>query len=70
MAQYSVLLLDSDGCETANDLIDGLAAAKKQAKYLLSDTYAASVESTHETLRTQKVEVRSENGECLWDVFR
>ena len=70
MAQYNVLLLDSDGCETVNDLIDGLPAAKKRAKYLLSDAFADSVESTHEALQTKKVEVRSENGECLWDVFR
>jgi len=69
MAEYNVVLLDKDGCETANDLIDGLPAAKKRAKYLLSDDFAAAVESTHDTLGTVKAEVRNQAGECLWDAF-
>jgi hypothetical protein len=69
MTEYKVLLLDNDGCETAIDLIDGLPAAKKRASYLLSDTLAAAVDSTHETLGTKKLEIRNAAGECLWDAF-
>ncbi len=69
MAEYNVVLLDKDGCETASDLIEGLPAAKKRAKFLLSTDFAASVESTHEVLGTEKVEIRNEAGECLWDAF-
>lgn len=67
MTTYNVVLLDKDGYETANDVVDGLPAAKKTAAYLLSADYAKAVESTHETLGTDKVEVRNESGECVWD---
>ncbi len=72
MAEYNVVLLDRDDCETTNDVVDGLSAAKKRAKYLLSDAYADAVESTHDDLGTVKVkvEVRDGRGECLWDTFR
>lgn len=70
MAEYSVVLLDSDGCETVNDLVETLPAAKARAKYLLSDDFARSIESTHETQGTAKVEIRNASGECLWDAFR
>lgn len=69
MAEYNVILLDKDGCETVNDLIEAMPAAKKRAKYLLTDAFADSVESTHDTLGTEKVEIRNEAGECLWDAF-
>lgn len=67
MAQYNVVLLDRDGFDIVNDLVDGLPAAKKTANYLLSADFAKTVESTHETLGTTKVEVRNESGECIWD---
>lgn len=69
MAQYNVVLLDRDGCETVNDVVDGMAAAKKRARYLMSESFAFDVGSTHETLGSYKTEVRAENGECLADFF-
>jgi hypothetical protein len=67
--EYTVVLIDKDGCNTANDLVEGLRSAKKRAAYLLSYAFATSVGSTHEMLGTQKVEVRNEAGDCLWDAF-
>ena len=69
MAEYNVVLLDRDGCETVNDLVETMPAAKKRARHLLSDDFARHVESTHKDLGTYKVEVRSQIGECLWDAF-
>jgi len=69
MAEYSVVLLDRDGCETVNDTVDGMPAAKKRAKYLLSPAFAGSVGTTHDVLLTSKVEIRDQVGKCLWDAF-
>ncbi len=69
MVEYTVLLLDKDGCETANDLVHSMAAAKSRAKYFLSDGFAHQVESTHQVLGSHKVEIRDASGECLWDSF-
>lgn len=69
-AEYNVLLLDMDGCETVSDLVDGLPAARKHAKYLLSEDFPAAVENTQDALGTLKVEIRNQAGECLWDAFR
>ena len=71
MAEYDVVLQDADGCDICTDLEYGLAAAKKRAKYLLSEDHAHAIGTTHDDLRTYKVEVQAtRTGECLWDAFR
>lgn len=69
-AKYQVLLLDKDGYHITNPFeADTLKAAKERAKYLLSDEWATTAETTHETLGTKKVEIRNQAGECVWDDF-
>lgn len=71
MGEYDVVLIDRDGCDICADLIEGLAAAKARAKYLLSDDHAKQIGTDHETLGTYKVEVQAtRTGACLWDAFR
>ena len=70
MTQYSVVLLDMNDKETANSLADNLTAARGQAKYYLSNDFVRYVETTHEDLQTEKVEIHNESGECLWGRFR
>ncbi len=52
MAEYDVVLKDADGCDICTDLEYGLAAAKKRAKYLLSEDHAHAIGTTHDDLRT------------------
>jgi len=67
---YRVILLDEEGCHICdNDVCNSLQSAKGIAKYLLSDEHAQLLESSHEDLGTHKVEVRNEQGECVWDEF-
>ena len=71
MSHYNVVLIDADGCDLSNDLVEGINAAKDRAKYLLSDVYARHCETTHRALNTYKAEVRPEDSsECLYDFFR
>lgn len=70
MATYTAVLLDSDGCETVSNELETMKDAKARAKYLLSDAFAAAIESNHADLNTRKVEVLDQSGECVWDEFR
>ncbi|MGN8119960.1 hypothetical protein [Labrys sp. 22185] len=70
MTEYNVILRDADGCDIVSDLIEGLPAAKKRARYMLSDEFARYLGSSHETLWTHKAEVQTADGECVWDAFR
>lgn len=70
MSEYDVVLKDRDGFDIFTELVDGLAVAKARAKYLLSDEYAAAIDTTHDALGTHKVEVQAtRTGACLWDAF-
>ncbi|WP_284314609.1 hypothetical protein [Labrys miyagiensis] len=42
MAEHNVILKDRDGYETVNYPIGGMSAARKHAKYLLSEEFAKS----------------------------
>ena len=68
MATYHVTLKDAEGYDIAKDYVDGLPQAKERARYLLSDKYARSVETTVADLGAVKAEVALGNV-CLWDVF-
>jgi hypothetical protein len=71
MASYRVILKDAEDYEINTHLTDGLKAAKEQAKYLLTDTYARRLGTSHDSLNTHKVEVREEDTlDCVWDAFR
>jgi hypothetical protein len=71
MTEYLVLLKDADGYDITAQFVEGLKAAKERAKYLLTDSYAHNIETTHQELNSYKVEVRaSSSAECLWDAFR
>lgn len=71
MAEYNVILKDRDGYQTVNYPIDGMPAARKRAKYLLSEEFAKSSGSDHDTLRSHKVAVQAAHtGECLWGALR
>lgn len=68
MATYNVILKDRDDYDICADLVDGMTAAKARAKYLLTDAFAKSIETTHATLGTCRVEVQAaDTGVCLWD---
>lgn len=64
---YTIVLLDHDGFDVGSSEAENLKEAKKRARYLISDDYARNTESTHD--QTQKVEVRDEAGDCVWDLF-
>lgn len=67
---YKILLKDSDGFTIGSEHeANGMKAAKQTAKRLLSADYAKSCETTHEALRTEKVEILNESGECVADLF-
>ena len=68
MKDYTVALLDSEGFEITSELAGSLAQAKKAAKYLISDDFAKSAETTREAMGAYKAEV-TVDGECVWDVF-
>lgn len=71
MNEYDVVLRDRDGFDICTDLVEGLTAAKKRAEYLLTDDYAKTLGTTHDTLGTHKVEVQAtRTGSCIWDAFR
>lgn len=70
MAEYSVVLIDADGYDISVDFVEGVKAAKERAKYFLGDTYVRNCGTTHDSLNTNKVEVRNEVGDCLYDFFR
>lgn len=70
MAEYNVILKDAEGHDTVADVIEGMTAAKRHARYLISDDFARYMETTHESLQTSKAEVHNVRGECVWDVFR
>ena len=70
MAEYNVILKDVAGCDISTDLVDGMAAAKAKAKYLLTASYAKNIGTTHTALGSVKVEVQDARGVCLWDAFR
>lgn len=59
---YKVTLLDSDGCELASHEHDSLKAAKVAAR-------DAIAEKEYIEAGARKVEIRDENGECVWDRF-
>ena len=59
---YKVTLLDSDGCEMASHEHDTLKAAKVAAR-------DAIVEKEYIEAGARKVEIRDEDGECVWDRF-
>lgn len=63
-----VILLDKNGYEITREERESIKDAKDRAKYLISDAYAKSAETTHENLGTDKVEIRV-NGECIYDWF-
>lgn len=69
MSEYTVNLKDSAGFDITTETVDGIAAAKKRAKYLLTDDYAAIVGTDHKSSGTYKAEVLNNSGECVWDVF-
>jgi len=56
------------------EAVEGARHAKEYARYLLSDQFARSAETTHETLRTQKVSIFAEGQPtgvdrlCEWDM--
>ena len=68
MTEYTVTLLDNQGYELSYSVENTLSAAKKRGAYLLSDAYRRVVES--DPLEANKVEVRNEDNECVWDCFR
>lgn len=69
MREYEVALIDASGHSIGTDeTVEGMAAAKKRASYLLSDRFARDVGSTHAALGTSKVEIRNA-GDCVWDRF-
>ena len=69
MAYLDVILRDQDGFDIVTDAVDGMAAAKIRARYLLTEEYAARLGTSHATLGTHKVEVRNADGTCLFDAF-
>lgn len=69
MAYYEAVLLDVDGNEIASIERETLKEAKEQARYLLSDRYSKAVEGSHADWQTEKVEVRKNGKENVWDVF-
>lgn len=68
MKKIELVLLDFDGFEMSRDEYEFVKDAKERGKYMLSEAYAKICESTHQNMRTHKVEVRV-NGECVWDEF-
>jgi uncharacterized RmlC-like cupin family protein len=72
MAEYLVILKDSDGFDICSDLVDGMSAAKARANFLLSDRNAHYMGTTHATLGTDRVEVHlsARPGDVLWNAFR
>jgi hypothetical protein len=70
MNEYDVVLKDADGFDICTDIVEGLAAAKVRAKYLLSAAHAKAIGSTHTVPGTHKVEVQAtRTGAVLWDAF-
>jgi hypothetical protein len=69
MAEYQVILKDTEGYKIASDAIEGIKAAKTRAKYLLTDEYAQRIGTDHKTLGTHKVEVHNKSV-VVWDAFR
>ena len=70
MSEYDVVLKDNFGCDITTDLVEGLPDAKKRATYFLSDAYAKTIGTTHETLGTHKVEIQAtRTAVCIWDAF-
>lgn len=67
--KYRVTLLDTDGYEISESQADSLKEAKATMAYMLTDEYARGAETTHETMGTQKAEVRNTKGECILDGF-
>ncbi len=70
----TVVLYDRDGFEIArSEAFDGMGAAKKHARYMLTDEWATERETTHSTLRTMKVAIFAEGAltgadrMCEWD---
>jgi hypothetical protein len=62
------VVLDADGYEIERCEHDTVKAAKERVNAVLRPEWATSSETTHESLRTHKGEVRV-NGECVWDKF-
>lgn len=58
---YTVTLFDEDDNTIVSDDINGLPAAKAEAKAMLSDDEYAD--------DAYKVEVSNESGEIVWDKF-
>lgn len=70
MSEFYIVLKDKDGFEICSDVVEGKAAAKQRARYMLSPNHAAMIGTSHEDLGTFKVEVQAMgSGECLWDAF-
>lgn len=72
-AFYNVVLFDRQGHHITVSERQGMKDAKDEAKYLLSDTFAQSSETTHSALGTAKVAIFKEgepisaNDSCEWD---
>jgi hypothetical protein len=62
-------LSDCDGYSITEEEHATRREAKERCKYLLSDSYAESAETSHEALGTYGVEVLV-NGECVWEKLR
>jgi 3-polyprenyl-4-hydroxybenzoate decarboxylase len=67
--EYSVILLDAEGYELTERLVENLKQAKAEMKYLLSNQYALACENTHADMRTHKAETRNASGEVVLDEF-
>jgi hypothetical protein len=66
---YIITLLAIDGCEIAQRYDETLREAKKIAKYLISEDFARSCESTGAAMSFHKVEICNRAGDCLFDQF-
>lgn len=69
-SKYEVTLLSDLGSEIGTRPAENLKEAKSTARYMMSDAYATLAETTHATLRTEKVEIRDLSNEVVWDAFK
>lgn len=69
MSKYTVQLLHKTGYVIADKPADTLAEAKQSARYMTSEEYARQAETTRKAEGSEKVEVRNQAGECVFDVF-
>ena len=67
--EYQITLLDGEGFELSSTIATNLPSAIDQAKYYLSDLFAARIKTTHYQLGPYKAEVTL-NGVCVRDFFK